>query len=313
MPRPIRAVIVRFSYVIRSLVPRAVQIGLRRFWAGTVKKRVVDRWPIISNSCIHPEGFSGWPGGKKFAFVIRHDVESNIGLSKCRQLAEIDASFGFRSSFNFVPYRYDVPDELINFLVDRNYEIGVHGLFHDGRLYSTQRRFLRRAMEINRYLKLWNATGFYSPSSHHRRLDWLHQLNIEYDSSTFDTDPFEPENDGVGRVFPFKVCSNGSGVSKSYIEIPYTMPQDFTLYVLFREDGNAIWHRKFDWLADCGALVFFVVHPDYIDFGDGGAPKFSYPVKYYRSFLHHVQNVYENQYWHALPREVARFWKEIME
>ena len=37
-----------------------------------------------------PEGWPGWPNGKKFAFVITHDVEGIRGLDKCRMLAEMD-------------------------------------------------------------------------------------------------------------------------------------------------------------------------------------------------------------------------------
>ena len=36
-------------------------------------------------------------------------------------------------------------------------------------------------------------------------LEWFHDLNVKYDSSTFDTDPFEPQPDGVGTIFPFWV------------------------------------------------------------------------------------------------------------
>ena len=40
-----------------------------------------------------------------------------------------------------------------------------------------------------------------------RNLDWLHDLTIAWDSSTFDTDPFEPQADGAGTIFPFWVRS----------------------------------------------------------------------------------------------------------
>ena len=35
-----------------------------------------------------------------------------------------------------------------------------------------------------------------------------------------------------------------------------------------------------------------------------------YPVKYYEEFLEHVKRRYEGQYWHVLPREMARYWRE---
>jgi len=34
-----------------------------------------------------------------------------------------------------------------------------------------------------------------------------------------------------------------------------------------------------------------------------------YPADYYRGFLEYVKGKYEGQYWHVLPREMARFWK----
>jgi len=66
-----------------------------------------------------PGNWSGWPEGKKFAFVLTHDVESKIGLDKCRPLMELERELGFRSSFNFVPegnYRVSVElrEELTN-------------------------------------------------------------------------------------------------------------------------------------------------------------------------------------------------------
>ena len=34
-----------------------------------------------------------------------------------------------------------------------------------------------------------------------------------------------------------------------------------------------------------------------------------YLADYYREFLEYVREKYEGQYWHVLPREMARFWK----
>ena len=33
-----------------------------------------------------------------------------------------------------------------------------------------------------------------------------------------------------------------------------------------------------------------------------------YPADYYVEFLEYVREKYKGQYWHALPREMARFW-----
>ena len=34
-----------------------------------------------------------------------------------------------------------------------------------------------------------------------------------------------------------------------------------------------------------------------------------YPAEYYQEFLEYVKEKYEGQYWHVLPKEMARFWK----
>ena len=68
----------------------------------------------------------------------------------------------------------------------------------------------------------------------YHNLDWTQSLNVTYDASTFDTDPFEPHPDGLGTIFPKWISANGTG--KGYVELPYTLPQDFTLFVLMREE-----------------------------------------------------------------------------
>ena len=94
-----------------------------------------------------------------------------------------------------------------------------------GNITSRERIFRARKL-INGYLQEWNAVGFRSPSMQHN-LDWIHDLDIEYDASTFDTDPFEPQSDGMGTIFPFLVPEqNGQG---GYVELPYTLPQDFLI------------------------------------------------------------------------------------
>jgi hypothetical protein len=80
-----------------------------------LRKRIGDIWPIMPGSERSPENWRGWPEGKKFAFVLTHDVESKEGLSKCRGLMKLEQNLGFRSSFNFIPEgSYRVPSELRN-------------------------------------------------------------------------------------------------------------------------------------------------------------------------------------------------------
>jgi peptidoglycan/xylan/chitin deacetylase (PgdA/CDA1 family) len=293
-------------YTFKFLIPRRLQIQLRRYLIKRKLLKYADIWPIDKNAAKPPEGWTGWPEGKDFALVLTHDVESVEGLDRCYQLAEIEARLGFRSSYNFVPGDYEVPAALHQYLKNNAFEIGVHGLHHKNNPFRSKSTFQKQSIEINRYLKEWDSVGFRSPSMYHD-LDLLHHLDIEYDASTFDTDPFEPQPDGMGTIFPFWVSNRDN--QKGYAELPYTLPQDFLLFILLREKNIDIWKKKLNWIVDHGGMALFITHPNYINF-DGYLRHDEYPTNYYEEFLEYIKVKYEGRYWHALPREVSRFWAE---
>jgi len=318
-------------------------MGLRRVMARRLRRTTSARWPIDPAAAWTPPGWPGWPMGKKFAVVLTHDVEGPAGVARCRELAGHEEKLGFHSSFNFIPEGpYTVGDDLRAWLKEHRFEVGVHDLNHDGRLYSSAREFERKAVRINHYLKEWGARGFRSGFML-RNLDWLHQLEIDYDCSTFDTDPFEPQPDGAGTIFPFwksplspagpQIQPQVSGLRSQasvlpssphraespeqggaprrtgYVELPYTLPQDSTLFLLHQEKTNAIWRDKLDWVARHGGMVLINVHPDYLHMGGKGRLTV---LDHYIDLLVYLQQKYADSYWHALPREMATFvhaWK----
>jgi hypothetical protein len=286
-----------------------VQLELRRQLILLRLKKSGHIWPIDEQSARAPEGWPGWPDGKQFALVLTHDVERARGLEKCNDLARIDEKFGFCASFNFVAEGYTVSNFLRHDLESRGFEVGVHGLLHDGSLYRSREEFARQAGRINEYLKQWGAVGFRSPSMYHN-LGWIHDLDIEYDASTFDTDPFEPQPDGMRTIFPFLVRRHG--FQRGYVELPYTLPQDFTLFILFQERNIEIWKRKLDWIAEQGGMALLITHPDFMTF-NGMQTRFEeYPSGYYEEFLAYVRTRYEGRYWNALPKEISR-WVRMAE
>ena len=334
----------RVYYAVKPFVPWRLRVSVRG-WIAQRRRPHVEGvcWPILPGSEHPPEGWPGWPGGKQFAFVLTHDVEGPEGLAKVKALAELEMSLGFRSSFNLIPEGpYRVPPELRLWLEERGFEVGVHDLHHDGKLYHSRAEFARKAVRINHYLKEWGAAGFRAGFMLHN-LDWLHDLQIAYDASTFDTDPFEPQPDHVGTIFPFfvekpenqarhagmtgpstgdwrsqpcatrtasavplgsKACVadfNGAG----YVELPYTLPQDSTLFFLLREQSAALWLRKLDWVAAHGGMAMVNVHPDYIRFGGEPARATTFPVEFYATLLRHVRDRYDGRFWHGLPRQLV--------
>jgi glycosyltransferase involved in cell wall biosynthesis len=261
-------------------------------------------WPINRAAAHPPKNWPGWPNGKKFALALTHDVEGSRGIDNVHQLAALEMKLGFRSSFNFVPEgEQSVPRELRVELVRNGFEVGVHDLHHDGKLFWNRAEFARRAKRINSYLSEWGSCGFRSAFMLHN-LDWVHDLEVLYDASTFDTDPFEPQPDGVTTIFPFwKPGVTGGG----YVELPYTLPQDSTLFLLLKESSPEIWKRKLDWIVECGGMALVNVHPDYINFDESTRTSRSFPYTHYQEFLEYFQEKYAHLCWHALPRDVARF------
>lgn len=309
----------RAYYRIKPLLPSGFRLAIRRWFSTRKRKRNSAVWPILPGSETPPADWRGWPGGKQFAMVLTHDVEGPLGLSLCLDLAQVEERFGFRSSFNFIPegsYRLDSALRLE--LVKRNFEVGVHDLHHDGHLYSSRKVFTKSVPKINEYLKTWDAVGFRAGFMFHN-LEWAHDLEILYDCSTFDTDPFEPQPDGVNTIFPFWVertkdvtvsKATGSGIRQGYVELPYTVCQDSTLFLLLEEQSVGIWQKKIDWIVHHGGMVLFNTHPDYMDFNNQSTQGWVYPLGRYETILQYIQTRYAGAFWHALPRELAAFWRE---
>jgi hypothetical protein len=296
----------RVYYQVKPYLPWGLRMVLRRMVARWQRKTFQDVWPIDESASRPPTNWPGWPEGKKFAFVLTHDVEGPAGLAKCRQLMQLDKELGFRACFNFIPEGdYAVSRELRTDLIQNGFEVGVHDLRHDGRLYQSRRIFSENAKWINYYLKEWGATGFRSGFML-RNLEWLHELNIQYDTSTFDTDPFEPQPAGVDTIFPFWV--QGPDSENGYMELPYTLPQDSTLFLVLREPTPEIWLQKLDWIARQGGMALVNVHPDYLDFG-GSATCRTYSVEKYKALLRYVAEKYPGECWHAQPKQIADFCK----
>lgn len=302
-------------YHIKPIVvlSSVVHAGIKRYNASCSKERFPLRWPIEdrfvnfllqcmiqASNGVFPDF---WPEKKEFAFVLTHDVETERGMRNVLQLAEVDKDHGFRSCFNIVPERYPIDDGIIQQLLDQGFEVGVHGLTHDGKLYFSQKVFNRRAARINHYLGKWGAGGFRSPINHRNPL-WMQRLGIQYDSSFSDTDPYEPMPGGVMSIWPYFIGH--------FVELPYTLPQDSTLFISMGHTTIDIWKQKLDWIVKNRGMALINVHPDYIDFNAGSICKSSsglYPLRLYTDFLNYVKE--KINCWHELPRAVAAYWKKI--
>jgi hypothetical protein len=185
----------------------------------------------------------------------------------------------------------------------------VHDLYHDGKLFRDRATFERRRGLVNNYLQEWDTRGFASAAMLHN-LEWISELEIDYDISTFDVDPFEPQACGMGRIFPYWVQPPHPD-AHGFVELPYTLPQDFSLFVLLRERTNAIWRQKLDWIASKNGLALIKTHPDYMVLPGHENRVEGYPVEVYTDFLDYVRARYADDVWLATPAEIASYWSGL--
>lgn len=298
---------IKAYYALRPLIPRRVQLMLRRKFKEKQAVRTFPSWPIeptiahtvreVLSSAARSETNGGvhrisqWPQGKRFAFVITHDVEQEEGLRISPTLARIEQRYGFVSSFNIVPERYPIDWDVVNELRELGSEIGVHGLKHDGKLFISRKVFQNRLVKIHEYARKWGAVGFRSPATL-RNVEWMPELQFEYDTTFFDTDPYEPQPGGCCTIWPFFIGD--------LLELPMTMPQDHTLFEILGHKDIKVWIEKSDWIAEQGGMVLINVHPDYMDSDER--------LGLYEEFLRYMKQ--KQGMWHALPRDVARWWKD---
>jgi hypothetical protein len=195
---------INLYYSLKPLIPRKLQLTLRQRRASH-QRRISHHWPISEDAGNPPPDWPGWPGGKRFAIVLTHDVEGAAGVAHCEQLARLNEELGLRCTFGFVPLRYETPRRLRRALVERGHEVVVHDLYHDGKLFRSLRKFTEARNEINRYLQEWQTRGFSSGAMHHN-LPWISQLNIDYSTSTYDVDPLSRRPAGRAGSFPTAVA-----------------------------------------------------------------------------------------------------------
>jgi hypothetical protein len=84
------------------------------------------------------------------------------------------------------------------------------------------------------------------------------------------------------------------------VELPITMPQDHTLFAILQNADADVWLRKAEFLRERQGMALVLTHPDYaVD------PR---AANGYRSLLSRFHD--DRTVWHALPREVAAWWRE---
>ena len=304
-----RSALLEAYYAVKPLLPRGLQLALRRVYARRQAAREFPAWPAedVLVERDHEElrararAAGGrapfvwyWPDGHSCAIVVTHDVEGPAGIARIPEVLALEARHGIVSSWNFCAEWYDIPAGTFDAIRAAGGEIGLHGIRHDGRLFASRDSFESELPKIKRYMGEWGAVGFRSPALH-RHADWMAELDCRYDSSFPDTDPFEPQSGGCCSILPF--------FFGDVVELPVTLVQDHTLWEILRRDDIEPWRRKTDWIARRHGLVNVIVHPDYLD-SPSRMDAYSELLSTFRA---------QPGAWHALPRDVAAWWRRRRE
>lgn len=301
-----RSALLRGYYLLRPALPRQLQLRLRRAFTRVQARSSFPGWPVEDSLHILYEWLFGllaglsdqpvpfldpWPGGRSWALVLTHDVETDDGYHNLDLLRGPERELGYRSSWNFVPLRYQVADDMVRALQEEGCEVGVHGLRHDGRDLGSRRLLAKRLPGMREYADRWQAAGFRSPATQ-RQWDWMPRLGFDYDSSYSDTDPYEPQPGGCCSYLPY--------FNENMVELPITLPQDHTVFSILQSPDAEVWIRKAQFLRERHAMVLALTHPDYAQDPRVAAG--------YRSLLEGFRG--DDTVWHALPREVAAWWRQ---
>jgi peptidoglycan/xylan/chitin deacetylase (PgdA/CDA1 family) len=297
-----------FYYKVKRLFPRSWLLSARRMlvrWTGLPD---FPSWPLDDSVvklvqfyavCLLAAAGSSelefrwfWPENHCAALMLTHDVESADGLRLAVEIADLEQERGFVSSFNVVGGEYPIDHGILRELRERGFEIGLHGWHHDRSLFSSREEFERQLPRLTEAARELEAVGFRSPATH-RVVDWLPDLPVEYDGTMFHSDPYEPQPGGCFTLWPFRLGE--------LVELPYTLPQDHTLFTLLRQRSPETWLRQVDAIEERHGLVHCLSHPDPGYLGD--------PDKrdLYAEFLDALAA--RDGLWRALPREIADWWR----
>jgi peptidoglycan/xylan/chitin deacetylase (PgdA/CDA1 family) len=293
-------------YRLKQFLPRKVQLSARRMlmrWQGIPE---FPRWPLDTGvsellrfyafcrlrsvNAGHAEFRWFWPAGFQSALILSHDVETQEGVRHALELADLEEDHGFRSAFNLGGW-HDVDPGFVRELSSRGFELGVHGLRHDRSLFSSRAAFDSQKPRLAELRDRFGAVGFRSPAVH-RVFDWMGDLPFAYDGSIPNSDPWEAQPGGCCTVWPFFIGR--------LVELPYTLPQDHTLFTLLGHRSATLWIDVAGELEREYGLIQVIAHPDEGYLAD--------PRKrgYYVEFLEAMAE--REKVWRALPREVAEWW-----
>lgn len=301
-------------YAVRPLLPVAVRKHLQQIRLANWSQLRFPHWPVdrtvdglmeqLLLLAMRAQNVDQipfiwfWPEGASSCAVMTHDVETAAGVELCRMLMDMNESFGISASFQVIPEeRYQVTQTYLDSLRERGFEVAVHDLNHDGRLFHDRKCFSERVAKINAYGKQFRTTGFRAGVLYRNQM-WYDLLDFEYDMSVPNVAHLDPQRGGCCTVMPYFVGK--------VLEIPVTMTQDYSLFHILKDYSTTLWEQQIELIMEKHGLINMIAHPDYLT-GDRER-------NLYQALLAHLSRLrQQRQLWITTPGEVNRWWRERAE
>jgi hypothetical protein len=300
----------KLYYLARPILGVAVRRHLQKLRLADWRSIPFPRWPVdrtveqvhetMLRLCVRAHDGSRvpfiwfWPKGFPSCVVVTHDVEATKGRDFCPALMDVDENFGIKSSFQLIPEeRYALSPSFVENIRSRGFEVNVHDLNHDGRLFASEAKFFDRVPRINHYGRALRAEGFRSGALY-RNLAWYGALEFSYDMSVPNTAHLDPQRGGCCTVMPYFIGK--------ILELPVTTTQDYSLFHILKQYSIDHWKRQISQIMEKHGLASFIVHPDYV--------LESRTRDTYKSLLTYLVDLRsKGKIWDALPREVNQWWR----
>jgi len=298
-------------YCLRPILPVLIRRRLQRMYLNGWKAIPFPLWPVditvdklmerLLLLAIRAGGLERvpfvwfWPDGAQACAVVTHDVETATGRDFCGTLMDVDDSFGIKASFQLIPEeRYHVDEKFLSQIRDRGFEVVVHDLNHDGRLYKSRMQFLERAARINSYGREFKAKGFRAGILYRKQI-WYDALDFEYDMSVPNAAHLDPQRGGCCTVMPYFIGN--------ILELPVTTTQDYTLFNILNNYSTSLWEQQIQIILENHGFMNFIVHPDYV------TKKRERQV--FEALLDRLAGLRQRErVWTPTPGEVNRWWRQ---
>jgi len=300
----------RLYYQLRPFMGVSVRKHLQKVRLRGWEKIPFPRWPVDRSVdtllesamilALKAQGRSSipfiwfWPDAAPACGMMTHDVEGQAGLDFCTELMDIDDSFAIKSAFQLIPEgREEEWRQTAARLRKRGFEVNLHDLNHDGRLFANKDAFLRNARRINDYTREFGCDGFRSGAMY-REQDWFDAFEFAYDMSVPNAAHLEPQRGGCCTVMPYFVGN--------LLELPLTTVQDYSLFHILDDYSTDLWKEQSRIITEHHGLISVITHPDYLTGRRERAV--------YHELLRYLTELRDRKgVWMALPGEINRWWR----